>query len=172
MLSSLSLFRLVLLGNIRAPAGVRVCLEIQLAAAAIGYVRVELRSREIGMAEHFLNTSEVGPALEEVRREGMPEQVRVDALRLEPGALGESAEDQEGASAGERAAAGVEEELGPVPAVEERSAVRQVAPECLGSPAPDRNDALLGAFPDAADDPHVEVDAALLEGHRFGHAQA
>jgi hypothetical protein len=33
----------------------RVRLEIQLTPPAIGYVRVQLRSGEIGMSEHFLN---------------------------------------------------------------------------------------------------------------------
>jgi hypothetical protein len=65
----MSFFRVVPLGNIRAPSRVRVRLEVQLAAATIGYVGVELRSREIGMSEHFLNTSQIGAALEEMRCE-------------------------------------------------------------------------------------------------------
>ena len=147
-------------------------MEVQLAAAAIGYVRVELRGREIGMAEHFLNTSQVGAALEEVCREGMPEKVGVNPPRLEPGPLGEPTEDQEGACPGEGAAARVEEELGSVPTVEERPAVGEVPAERFRAAAPDRDDALLCAFSDAADDPRLEIDAALLERHRFGHAQA
>jgi hypothetical protein len=123
---SLLFFRVVPRGNIGAPPRVRMRLEVQLAAAAIGYVGVELRCREIGMTEHFLNTSQVGAALEQMRRERVPQEVRVDALGLEPGALGESPEDQEGARPGEGAAAGVEEELRPVPAVEERPPVREI----------------------------------------------
>jgi hypothetical protein len=42
----------------------RVRLEIQLAPPAIGYVCVELRRREIGMSEHFLNRSQVCASLE------------------------------------------------------------------------------------------------------------
>jgi hypothetical protein len=50
------------------------------------------------MSEHFLNTSQVGAALEQMRRERVPEEVRVDALGLEAGALGEAPEDQKGTS--------------------------------------------------------------------------
>jgi hypothetical protein len=66
------------------------------------------------MAQHFLNGPEVGATFEQVGREGMAQQVGVDALWVEPRLLGELAQDQEGARAGERAAAGVQEELGPV----------------------------------------------------------
>ena len=36
------------------------------------------------MAEHLLDAAQVGAALEQMRRERVAEQVRVDALRLEP----------------------------------------------------------------------------------------
>ena len=57
--------------------------EVQLPASPIGYVGVELGRREIGMAEHFLNAAEVGAALEQVRRERVAQEVRVDAARVE-----------------------------------------------------------------------------------------
>jgi len=62
-------------------------LEIQLAASPIRYVGVQLRGREIGVSEHLLNGAEVSAAFEEVGREGVPEQVGVNALRLEPGSF-------------------------------------------------------------------------------------
>ena len=83
-----------------------MCPEIQLAAPRIGYVRVELCRGEIGVAEHFLNGSEVGASLEQVSGEGMPEDVRVDAGGVEPRHFGQTAEDQEGTGAGERPTAG------------------------------------------------------------------
>ena len=92
--------------------------EIQLAAPPIGYVRVELGRRQIGVAKHLLNRAEVGAALEEVGRERVPEQVRMDTLRLEAGLLRELAQDEERAGAGQRAALCVQEELGPVALVE------------------------------------------------------
>jgi hypothetical protein len=39
-------------------------------------VRVDLRRREIGMAEHHLNRAQVGATLEEVRGERVPKHVR------------------------------------------------------------------------------------------------
>ena len=67
-------------------ARVRVAAEVRLAAAAIRYVRVELGRAEVGMAEHLLDAAEVGAALEQVRRERVAQQVRMDAFRLEAGA--------------------------------------------------------------------------------------
>ena len=75
----------------------RVRLEVQLATPPIGYVRVQLGRREIRMPEHLLDRTQVGSALEQVRRERVAQQVRMDALRLEAGLGCELAEDQEGA---------------------------------------------------------------------------
>ena len=63
------------------------------------------------MAEHFLNRAQVGASLEQVRRERVTQEVRVDALGLESGLLGKAAEDEEDARPREPAAVGVEEEL-------------------------------------------------------------
>src|SRR3954447_6363866 len=104
-----------------------MCPEIQLAAPRIGYVRVELCSGEIGVAEHFLNGSEVGASLEQVSREGVPKDVRVNASGLQPCHPGETAEDQEGPGPRERSTFGVQEQLRPVAPVEVRTAPRQVA---------------------------------------------
>ena len=68
------------------------------------------------MAEHFLDRSQVGASLEQVRRERVAQEVRMDSQRVEPGLLGELAQDQEGARPRQRAAAGVQEELGAVSA--------------------------------------------------------
>ena len=64
------------------------------------------------MAEHLLDAAQVGAALEQVRREGMSEEMRVDALGLETGALGEPAENQEGTGPRQRSALGVQEQIG------------------------------------------------------------
>lgn len=50
---------------------------------AEGFVRevgVDLRRRDVGVAEEFLHGAEVGAVHEEVRREAVAEFVRVDAL--------------------------------------------------------------------------------------------
>ena len=143
-----------------------------LAASAIGDVRVALGRPEVGVAEHLLHRAEVGAALEEVRRERVAEEVRVDATRLEPGAVGELAQDQECAGAGERAAAGVQEELGPVAAVEMRPAEREVAAHGLGGRPPERDEALLAALSEHAHDALLDRDAVLLEPDGLGHAEA
>jgi hypothetical protein len=38
--------------------------EVQLPAAPIGYVGVQLGRREVGVPEHFLNRAQVGSAFE------------------------------------------------------------------------------------------------------------
>ena len=43
-------------------------------------VRVDLRRRNVGVAEHFLHRAEVGAALEQVRRERVPQRVRRHVL--------------------------------------------------------------------------------------------
>jgi hypothetical protein len=78
------------------------------------------------MSEQFLNGSEVGTSLEQVRREGVPQQVGVDTLRLEACFRGEPAQDQENAGAGEAAALRVQEELRAMATVEKRAPAREV----------------------------------------------
>jgi hypothetical protein len=52
---------------------VRVGRVVQLAAASIGYVRIQLGGREVGVAEHLLDAPQVGAAFEEMRRERVAE---------------------------------------------------------------------------------------------------
>ena len=80
----------------------RVSLEVELPAAPVGDVRVQLGRPEIGVPEHLLDAPEVGAALEQVRRERVPEQVRVDTRRVEARLVGELAEDEERAGPRQR----------------------------------------------------------------------
>src|SRR5882724_9549571 len=107
-----------------------------------------------------------------MRGEGVAEQVRVNSFGLEPGLGRQLAEDQEGACAGEPAALRVEEELGSVPHVQERASPSQVTPQCLGGLPADRDDPLLRALADAANDACVEVDARLLQTDGLADSQA
>jgi hypothetical protein len=50
----------------------RMGLEVDLAAPAVGDVGVTLCGAEVGVAEHLLHRAEVGSAFEEVGREGVP----------------------------------------------------------------------------------------------------
>ena len=67
------------------------------------------------MAEHLLNAAQVGPALDEVRREAVAEGVRAGPA-LEAGALERAAQDEIEALPGERRAARVQEQLVAPPA--------------------------------------------------------
>src|SRR5919108_6448478 len=98
--------------------GMRV--EVQLATTAIGYVGVELGRGEIGVPQQLLDAAQVRASLEQVRRERVPEQVRMDTIWLEACRRGKLAQDQERAGAGERAALGVQEHLRATAAVEVR----------------------------------------------------
>jgi hypothetical protein len=120
------------------------------------------------MPEHLLDGAEVGAAFEQVRGERMTQEVRMHPARLEAGAVCELAEDQEGAGAGERPAAGVQEELRPVAAIEVRSAEREVPAHGLGGGATERNEALFAALPEHAHDAVLDRDAILLEPDRLG----
>src|SRR5438105_291348 len=96
----------------------------------------------------------------------------MDSRRVEAGSLGEASQNQEGAGAGERAALRVQEQFRTVALVEVRPPTREVAAEGLDGLAPDRNDALLRPFSDAADEPAVQVDRRALEADGFAHAEA
>ena len=119
------------------------------------------------MPEHLLDASQVGTAFEEVRRERVPQEMRVHAPGLEPGAVGEPAEDEECPRAGQRAAARVEEEVGTVTTVEVRSSQRHVPSQRVRRWAPERHDPLLPALADDADDALLEVDGRLDEPDRL-----
>src|SRR5918996_6034221 len=134
-------------------------------------MRVELGGAEIGVSEHLLDAPQVGAALEQMRGEGVPEQMGVDLRGVEPGLGCEAAKDEERARARERTPLGVQEELRPVTPVEVGAAAGEVAAEGLSSLRPQGDDSLLVPLPDAADEPALEVDAAPLEPDRLGDAQ-
>src|SRR3954452_6935242 len=106
-----------------------------------------------------------------MRCEGMAEQVRVDAARLQSGLLGKPAQDEECARSRQRTALRIEEELGPVPLVEIRPPAREIPPQRLDRLAPDRHDALLRALAGAADDALLEVDTVLRQSDGLAHAE-
>ena len=137
--------------------------EVDLAATPVADVGIELRCPEIRVAEHLLNAPKIGPALEEVGREGVAQEMGVDALGFEPGSLGQAPEDQEGSCASQRAPLGVEEELRPVAAIEKRTPMREVAAQRLGGVPADRHDPLLAALAGAGDEPPLEVYIGLAQ---------
>ncbi len=149
----------------------RVRLEVDVSATPVGDVRVALGRAEVRVAEHLLHGAEVGAALEEVRREGVAEEMRMHPARLEPGSVGELSQDEERTRAGERAAPRVEKELGPIAAVEVRAAESEVPAYGFRCRAAERHEALLSALPEHPDDALLDSDAALLEPDGLGHAE-
>src|SRR5205085_4589918 len=129
-----------------APLGVRVGTEVELAPTAIADVRVDLGGRRVGKKKNLLDATEIGAALQQVRGERMPEQVRVDPPRLEARLLRQAAQDQEHACARQATALSVEEELRPMPPIEMRPSARDVAPERVGRGPAERHDSLLRAL--------------------------
>src|SRR6478736_4458747 len=113
-------------------------------------MRVELCRREVGVSEHLLHAPQVGTAFEEVGRERVPQEVWVDAARLEPGPIGKLSEDQECAGAGQRTAAGVQKEVRSVSPIEVRPAEREIATDRLDPRPAERDDALLAALAENA----------------------
>ena len=96
----------------------------------------------------------------------------MDATGLEAGAIGELAEDEEGAGSGQRPATRVEEEIGSVATIEVRAAEREVAADGFGCGTAERYEAFLRALPDDAYDALLQRDAVLLQADGFGDAQA
>ena len=95
----------------------------------------------------------------------------MDTFRLESRRRGELPQDEESAGTREGAALRVEEELRPVPPVEKRPAAGKVPAQRVDRLATDRNDALLVALADAADEPLIQVHGAALETDRLRHSQ-
>jgi hypothetical protein len=146
--------------------------EVQLTPSAIGYVGVELGGREVGVTEHLLHAPQIRAAFEQMRGERVAEEVRVDAFGLEAGLLGQAPEDEEGASACQRAALRVQEQLWAVSPIEVRTAAGEVAPHRFDSLAPDRDEPFLAALAEHAYQTLLEVDRAPLEADRLRDSQA
>jgi hypothetical protein len=98
----------------------RVRLEVDVPAAAVAHVRVQLRRREVGVPEHLLDAAQVRAPLEQVGRERVAQEMRMHALGVEACLRREAPQDQECARAREAAALRVQEQLRSAAAVEVR----------------------------------------------------
>src|SRR3954447_19077115 len=96
--------------------------EVRVTSARVRNMGVDLGGAEVCVAEHLLDRAQVSASLEEVRGEGMAEEVRMHAGRVESRLRGQAPEDKEGAGPGQRTALRVQEELRAVSAIEERPA--------------------------------------------------
>jgi hypothetical protein len=110
-------------------------------------VGVELGRAKIRVAEHLLDAPEIGAPFQQVRGEGMAEEVGVHAGRLQTGLACQPAQDEKDARAGERAALRVEEELGAVPAIQMRPAAGEVRRRALAASRPSGTTRSLSPLP-------------------------
>ena len=124
------------------------------------------------MAEHRLHAAQVGAALEEMAREGMPERVGRHA-RAQPGAPGAALENAPEALAGEGPAARVEEEhTGVETATGDAASAIQVATHPLQSLGAHRHETLAAplARADHVAGSHVQILHPQGEDLRRAHA--
>ena len=149
-----------------------VVLEDFLAQRLAVDVRINLGGSDFLVPQHRLDGAEVGPALEEVRREGVAEGVRADGLvdTRERGLLLDDGEDHD---AGEGRAATVEEKV-----VLEAGlggdglAVEQVEADFVEGGLGDGDEALLAALAPDTDKLFLGINVAVPEVYQLGDTEA
>jgi hypothetical protein len=144
-----------------------VRIEVRITPASVRNMGVDLGCAQVRVAEHLLHRAQVRAPLEEVRGEGMAEEMGVHPGRIEPRLRGQAPEDEEGAGPGQRAALRVEEKLRAVSAIQERPSPGEVPAHRLDPFAPERDDPLLVPLAEAPNDAAVQVDPATVESHGF-----
>ena len=143
-----------------APAGPGMGFAVDPLQMGRGHVRVDLGGGEIGVAEHLLDGAQVGASLEQVGGERVPEGVGGDVVG-QAGLPRVALDDGVKSLAGQPPAAVVQEQLRRLEgarAAQERAAPLVVGADGLDGHAPQRDDALLVALADGADEPHLQVD--------------
>ena len=135
-------------------------------------VRVDLGCRDFLVPQHRLDGAEVGPALEEVRREGVAEGMRADGL-VDARERGLLLDDGENHDAGEGRAATVEEKVVLVAGLGgDGLAVRQVEADFAEGGLRDGDEALLAALAPDADKLFPAVNVAVPEVYQLGDTEA
>src|SRR4051794_10461049 len=146
-------------------------LEVGVLQALGREVRVDLRRRDVRVAEHLLQRAQVAAAGEEVRGERVAQRVRAHPA-LEADLAGVALDDLVEALAGQAAAAPVDDEARLVAQADERGpAARAVRAGRDDRLAADRDEALLRALAARTEHAGVEVDVADLEPDRLRRAQ-
>ena len=122
------------------------------------------------MTQHLLHRPQVRPALEQVRRESVAQGVRRHPLR-DPRPAGRLLDDAPRPDAGERRAAGVQEQDPPCPTpVEPRADLARVQCRLAERPAPHRHDALLRSLAEDARQTLLVEHVLHLQRHELRHA--
>src|SRR4051812_41324055 len=96
----------------------------------------------------------------------------MDAFGLEPCLRGQAAQDEEHTAAGQRAAAGVEEQFLPVAPLEKRATSGEVEAKGLGRFPTDGDDPFFAPLAEAAHEPVFEIDGLAVEPDRLADAQS
>src|SRR6478736_3416393 len=158
---------------VSAPLRARMEAVVDLAESRFENVRVDLRRREIGVAEHRLNRAEIGATLEQMRRERMPQYVRTEAA-ADAGAATASLENlPEAETRQPGAAARVDEHPGTgFLAEQHRPCLGDVLLHPLHRRVADRHDALLAALANALQKPLVRAQVGQAQADELRYPQA
>ena len=130
-------------------------------------VRVDLRRSHIGVSEQLLNSSEIGPPLEEMGGVGVPQGVGVQEPAVREGVAGEDPPDVAG---GHAPAPGVDDRSASFPGRSGRRAPvgrPEVRPDGLQRGLPEREPPHLGALAEDGDGRPAAVDVGDVEAATF-----
>lgn len=134
-------------------------------------VSVDLGRGDIGMAEEFLNDPQICAVFEEVSREGMAEQVRVDVL-IDAGLFGPFFHNLADSIGRERSASNRDEDFGGgLSGDQSRAFVGQVALQSFKSATANRNQAGFVAFSGDAKELVLEVEMFQSRRADFGEPE-
>ncbi len=140
-------------------------------------VRVDLRRREIRVAQHHLDGSQVGTAVEQMSGERVTDDMRAERFR-EPGLTAVPFQNFPEPDAAERAAPHVHEQsrrrpfAGTSPGHERRTSIALEAADPLGGLVADRDQPLFVALADAGEVIGVEMQIGRADADQLGHTHA
>src|SRR3954453_9543406 len=151
--------------------GARVRLEVDVLEPLAREVRVHLRRRDVGVAEHLLHGTQVAAPRQQVGGEAVAQRVRAHAAG-EAGRAGVALDDLVEALAAQRAAAEVDEELRLMTIADQLPATAaQVDADRRDRLAAERHDALLAALAAGSQEALVQIDVADLQADRLRSPQ-
>jgi T5SS/PEP-CTERM-associated repeat protein len=144
----------------------RVRLLVRRAQVLLADVCVDLRRGQTGVAEHLLHAADVGPTVEQVRREAVPQRVG-RGPQVEPRHLQVLLERAGDAACREPLAEPIGEQRGRFPLRLARGelAVGEPLPQRLGAIRAEVREAFLPAFSADAEQPLLEVEIAVVGAH-------
>src|SRR5436190_10163358 len=155
-------------------SGPRMSSGVHLADPLTGHVGVQLGRGDTRMTEQLLDDPQVGPTLEQVRREGMTKRVRAHRERQAGHPRG-GLDDRERLLAREPCAAIAEEERPAAPRLdvrdreETRPVLRNPPSEPVEGDLADRHEALLVSLADHADEAAIGREVFAIEPERLAH---